>query len=417
MPKINPAWLRRADVVRVLTILNDAPLNDERAITRCVGGCVRDTLLGADNINTEVDMATTLTPEQVQTRLTKAGITNKPIGIEHGTIFAFTGGHTIEITTLRRDVKTDGRHAKVAFTDDWVADAKRRDFTINALYADADGTLYDFNGTGEADIKNKSVRFIGNAETRIKEDYLRILRFVRFHFTFAPKGAPHGWIDETGLLACRLSAEKIDSLSGERKRDEFFKILELPNADAAVNFLSTIDATQHLIECDKALVDTNRLMHLLQRKDNEGANALVRLACLLPDVETAEKTADNLKLSKAEKKYLCGICMDIDLDFYNLPEEKLYAAFYWSGVNVVSMNALAKRPQKYDELKRYVDAWQKPIFPINGERLKAEGMQAGKEMGDFLKSLEQWWVGEGFPEKDILEAELQKRLGRLDKTP
>ena len=193
------------------------------AVTRCVGGCVRDTLLGRAQAETEVDMATTLAPQNVMARLAEADIKTVPTGLKHGTVTAILPrgeSHALfEITTLRRDVETDGRHAKVQYTDDWAQDAARRDFTINALYADADGQIYDPNGQGLADIGARRLRFIGAAAQRISEDHLRVLRFFRFHFTLAADKP----MDAKAYAACCAAAEALQALSGERKQAELLK--------------------------------------------------------------------------------------------------------------------------------------------------------------------------------------------------
>ena len=198
---------------------------------------MRDTLMGVANADTEVDMATDLPPEEVMARLKKAKIKCVPTGIKHGTVSAilYEGDKALvyEITTLRVDMKTDGRHAEVAFTEDWHGDAARRDFTINALYADADGTLHDPTAQGIADIKAKRVRFIGDAQARIEEDYLRVLRYFRFHFRLTPDAA----LDDDALDACRGAAVPLRGLSGERKQQEMMKIMALPDADKAAKAL------------------------------------------------------------------------------------------------------------------------------------------------------------------------------------
>ncbi|MCG8506772.1 MAG: CCA tRNA nucleotidyltransferase, partial [Sphingomonadales bacterium] len=208
--RLEAPWLADAAVTRVVAALG---ANN----CRFVGGAVRNTLLGEPV--TDIDIATRLEPDAVIARLEAAEIKAVPTGLKHGTVTAVAEGHAIEVTTLRHDVETDGRHAKVAFTDDWQADAARRDFTFNALYAAPDGTLYDYFG-GLDDLKAGHVRFIGDAEARITEDALRILRFFRFH---AHYGA--GGMDAAGLDACAALAGRLDILSVERVRDELLKLL------------------------------------------------------------------------------------------------------------------------------------------------------------------------------------------------
>lgn len=414
MTTINPAWLQRPEVKQLLSLLNG-----DGATTRCVGGCVRDNLLGVDSPETEVDMATTLTPEQVQARLDSANIKHKPIGIEHGTIMAFIEGQKIEITTLRRDVATDGRHAKVELISDWAEDAARRDFTINALYIDADGTLHDPTGQGLDDIKKKSVRFIGNAEDRIAEDYLRILRFVRFFWKIEEFKQPHNTIRmKEAEEACKNASQKLTSLSAERKRDEFLKILELNKCSSAVQDLQNMGALTYIIGLMNIEVNLSRLDEFMTdyyRTAENNFNIYLRLASLMPDAERAEKTAEALRLSNKDKKHLIALLGDVNL-------KNIEAELYWHGKNIVFDRVLLKSYKKekdgsgqidtedYIDIKNKYENWQKPVFPITGERLKEEGMQAGEEMGEVLKKLEQWWVANGFPAKQKLEDELQKKL-------
>jgi poly(A) polymerase len=224
------AWLVRPQTVALLDLLNG-----DGALTRAVGGCVRDTLLGQATGETEVDLATSLTPDAVSARLEAADIRVVPTGLAHGTVSAIMPGGegqamVYEITTLRQDVETDGRHAQIAFSDSWESDAARRDLTINALYCDGDGTVHDPNGQGLADIEARHIRFIGPADQRIAEDYLRVLRFFRFHFTLAPEAS----LDGAARQACQAAAGHMHTLSGERKQSEILKILALPDAAAGV---------------------------------------------------------------------------------------------------------------------------------------------------------------------------------------
>ena len=201
-------------------------LSAEGATVRFVGGCVRDAVLGRDA--KDVDIATPDPPETVIALLEAAGLKAVPTGIAHGTVTAVADGTPFEVTTLRHDVETDGRHAKVAFTDDWVADAARRDFTLNALYCDADGALYDPVG-GIEDARRGRVRFVGDARARIEEDALRLLRFFRFHAHYG-----RGEADATALAACRELAPLLANLSGERLRDETLKLLAAPESAPVV---------------------------------------------------------------------------------------------------------------------------------------------------------------------------------------
>lgn len=220
--RIMPAdWMSAAPTRTLMAALSSGGIS-----ARFVGGCVRDAILGLKPA--DIDIATPEEPQTVIHRLQAAKLKAVPTGIDHGTVTAVVPPSVFQITTLRRDVSTDGRHAVVSFGTDWAEDARRRDFTINALYADADGQLYDFVG-GRADLAAGIVRFIGTPAERVAEDYLRVLRFFRFHARFA-RGAP----DTASLAACSAAAGRLDRLSGERIRDELLKILALPNVAEAL---------------------------------------------------------------------------------------------------------------------------------------------------------------------------------------
>jgi len=230
-------WMTAADTSAVMGAL--ATLDREGPAALFVGGCVRDTLMGRDVV--DIDIATAHTPDEVVRRLEAAGIGYHTIGIDHGTVAAHGEDRLLEITTLRVDVETHGRHATVAYTDDWSADAARRDFTINALYMDMDGRVFDPLG-GMADVDARRVRFIGDASERIHEDALRILRFFRFHAQLDVSV-----LDPDGLAACRANAALLDNLSGERIRDELFKFLAGPNARDVLGLSSVADVIQKVL--------------------------------------------------------------------------------------------------------------------------------------------------------------------------
>ena len=221
-----PDWMRQPDLIRLLDVLNYDGVN-----ARMVGGCIRNSYMDRDV--KDVDIACKFPPEMTVEILNGHGIRTIPTGIDHGTITAHINGVNFEITTLRRDVETDGRHANVEFSQDWVEDAKRRDFTINALYADRDGSVYDPLGTGLIDIENRVVRFIGDAQERINEDYLRILRFFRFSCSYG-EGDPH----KASFYACCALSGKIETLSDERITDELFKLLADDGAHRAVSWMN-----------------------------------------------------------------------------------------------------------------------------------------------------------------------------------
>ena len=398
LEKTYSGWLERRQTQHLLQVLNG-----DGAITRCVGGCVRDALMGLANADTEVDMATDLPPEEVMARLKKAKIKCVPTGIKHGTVSAilYEGDSALvyEITTLRVDVKTDGRHAEVAFTEDWQGDAARRDFTINALYADADGSLHDPTAQGIDDIKAKRVRFIGNAPARIEEDYLRVLRYFRFHFRLTPNAA----LDDDALDACRGAAVPLRGLSGERKQQEMLKIMALPDADKAAKALQHAELLCPVLGVEP--IAFAPLSAMLELSDDP----LLRLVALLPSADAAQVLATTLRLSKKQTMRLIK-AMQMPLDLTALAK-----VLYFDGAQAVADRALLARATgetdpRLDEALALAAAYQRPKFPLTGAMMQKAGMADGPEMGQMAFALEQWWVAEGFPDIAAVEAELKKRV-------
>lgn len=398
LEKTFSGWLERRQTQHLLQVLNG-----DGAITRCVGGCVRDALMGLANADTEVDMATDLPPEEVMARLKKAKIKCVPTGIKHGTVSAilYEGDSALvyEITTLRVDVKTDGRHAEVAFTEDWQGDAARRDFTINALYAEADGSLHDPTAQGIDDIKAKRVRFIGDAPARIEEDYLRVLRYFRFHFRLTPNAA----FDDDALDACRTAAVPLRGLSGERKQQEMLKIMALPDADRAAKALQHAELLRPVLGVEP--IAFAPLSAMLELSDDP----LLRLMALLPSADAAQVLATTLRLSKKQTMRLIK-AMQMPLDLTALAK-----VLYFDGAQAVADRALLARASgetdpRLDEAVELAAAYQRPKFPLTGAMMQKAGMADGPEMGQMAFALEQWWVAEGFPDIAAVEAELKKRV-------
>lgn len=391
-------WLERQQTQHLLQMLNG-----DGATTRCVGGCVRDALTGIAHVNTEVDMATDLPPKEVMARLKKAKIKCVPTGIKHGTVSAilYEGDRALvyEITTLRVDVKTDGRHAEVAFTEDWQGDAARRDFTINALYADADGTLHDPTEQGIADIKAKRVRFIGDAQARIEEDYLRVLRYFRFHYRLTPNAE----LDEDALVACRAAAVALRGLSAERKQQEMLKIMALPEADKAARALQVAGLLRPVFGVEP--IEFAPLSALIPLS----GDPLLRLMTLLPSTDAAQVLASTLRLSKKQTMRLIK-AMEMPLDLAALSK-----VLYFDGAEAVADRALlAKASGQTDsrlaQALALAEAYQRPKFPLTGAMMQKAGMADGPAMGQMSLALEQWWVAEGFPNIEAVETELKKRV-------
>lgn len=377
------AWRRRRGMARLL----DA-LGAQEGLTRYVGGAVRDELL--DLPVSDIDLATKLVPEEVIRRLEAARIKAVPTGIDHGTITAVSDGQPVEVTTLRRDVSTDGRRATVVFTDDWREDAARRDFTINALTADPQtGELFDYFG-GRDDLLARRVRFIGEPLQRIAEDHLRILRFFRFHARFGA-GVP----DRAALEACTARANDLMALSRERIADELIKLLALPNPAPTVGIM-----LQHgILKPVLPEVEPERLSELEALIANEqraevAPEALRRMAALLPaDALTAEKIAARLKLSnKARKRLACTAERDLSSD----PA----ALAYWVGAEcAVDRLLLSGRCAEAQE----ICASKSPRLPIAGGALIARGLTEGPIVARTLKAIERTWVEQGFPTGEAFE--------------
>lgn len=349
---------------------------------RFVGGCVRDALL--ERAVTDVDMASTLPPEQGIAELESVGIRVFATGLAHGTITALYNGETFEITTLRRDVSTDGRWAEVAFTDNWREDAARRDFTMNALYADQNGELYDyFSGIGDA--KAGKVRFIGEAGQRIAEDGLRILRFFRF---FAHYGKPP--IDVAGLMACTERAPMLKQLSGERIQTEMLKILASPQAAEVLEIMQRQEILVYI-----ALPEPN--LTLLQSMDY--ADPLLRLAALLygQDADAVEQLLARWRLSNAAKARLRALTK-ADLQAMPLWDEweRKKAIRRWGKEAFCDRVrlAIAAFPKQVEQLRpmlKLAESWEIPQFPVTGEDLLSAGVMQGKVLGEWLRKLESEW--------------------------
>jgi poly(A) polymerase len=384
-----------------------AALKASEGATRFVGGCVRDTLLGLPV--SDVDLATRLLPDEVIKRIRKAGLKPIPTGLAHGTVSALIGARsTVEITTLRRDIATDGRRATIAYTDDWREDAARRDFTINALSADpATLEVHDYFG-GLDDLAARRVRFIGDPITRIAEDHLRILRFFRFHARFG-RGAP----DPASLAACAERANDLMALSRERIADELLKLLGLPDpAPTVALMLDKGIFAPVLPEVGRDGVE--RLAHLPAREDAAGvaADPLRRFAALLPaDPEIAAAVAARLRLSNAARQRLtCSAARGGE----TLSADPTVLA-YRTGVACAVDLLLLDEAIPVDEAAaavRRLGGWQKPTLPLSGGGLIARGLEAGPVVARTMQAIERDWVEAGFPDGAAFDAIVEKRLAQ-----
>jgi poly(A) polymerase len=377
------AWRRKRGIARIL-----AALDSDSGCVRYVGGAVRDELLGLPV--SDIDLATRLLPDDVVERLEKARIKAVPTGIAHGTITAIADGQPVEITTLRSDVSTDGRRATVAFSDDWKADAERRDFTINALYADPQtGEVSDFFG-GLDDLKARRVRFIGDPLTRIAEDHLRILRFFRFHARFGA-GEP----DAHGLEACTARANDLMALSRERIADELTKILALDDPTPTIALMIERGILRPVVP---EIVGHEPLAALVAAERSAGIapDPIRRLAALLPrDPELAGQIAARLRLSKAQRTRLLGA-----LAAPPPPRE----AAYRFGSQVAIDQLLLSDGAGSEEAIRDLSDWAVPRLGITGGTIVARGIKEGPEVARLMQQIEAAWIAEGFPGRDRVEA-------------
>jgi tRNA nucleotidyltransferase/poly(A) polymerase len=384
------AWLNRPETGRVFAALKESGVE-----TRAVGGAVRNTLLGLPV--TEIDLATTALPEQVMRLARKAGLKAVPTGLEHGTVTVIADGVPFEVTTLRRDVETFGRHATIAFTEDWAEDARRRDFTLNALYAGSDGAVFD-PLSGYADLVAGQVRFIGDAEARIKEDYLRILRFFRFNAYYGK-----GPLDPAGLEASVKLRDGMEQLSAERVAAELRKLLVAPQAMRAIEALFDCGLLPGLLGGVPRL---ERFERLIAVEDALGTapDAMVRLAALAVFVaEDAERLAARLRLSNAERALLMLGAADHAAS--GLPdEEAAKRALYRLGPSAFAAYLLiawadsgaASDDPSWRAAFGLPARWKAPSFPLRGSDIMPLGDLEGPEIGAMLRRLEAEWVAGGF---------------------
>lgn len=384
---INPQdWMTAPETVAVM-----AALGDGNALF--VGGCVRNTLLG--EAVEDIDIATTLTPDEVTTALKGAGLKAVPTGIEHGTITAVSGGKPYEITTLRKDVKTDGRHATVAFSKDWAEDAARRDFTMNTLLADPRGNIFDPLGQGLTDLESRKVVFVGDPSKRIEEDTLRILRYFRFHALYADGNpAPEA------LAACKAASDKIPSLSKERITQEFFKIL---STKRCVSILNIMFENNILYEFSVPEYDPDLLKHLCGFQDRYGLAFIASRLWVLAGFsrEALQKFETLLLIPKVFKKDIEAIAGVLALP--DLAEDHAVKVAIYRYGRVPTAQALMIELANDRVINGYaptainiIQNWDVPDFPVSGEDLIKKGVPQGPELGRELERLEDEWIANGF---------------------
>jgi len=380
-------WLHAPEVRAVMKALGDA---------RFVGGCVRNSLLGLGV--DDIDIATPLTPDAVAKAVERQGMRAVATGLEHGTVTVVCNSKPFEVTTLRRDVSTDGRRATVAFTTDWQEDAGRRDFTINALYADAQGQVFDYHG-GLEDLKAGVVRFIGDADARIAEDYLRVLRLFRIHAWYG-----RGEINAVALTACAAARHQLKTLSGERLQKEVLKLLLVR---APLGVVRAMQASGVLGELIPGVIDTDALGRMCEIDSAHGlaADPVLRLAVMLDGAATAHALAVRWRLSNKDRDRLADVFRLRDVVKVGLPRGSSEALVYRHGNATVRDLARVGWVRAYPTpaaegwlaLIRLAETWQRPHLPIDGADILKAGVPHGPAVGKALAAVEDWWVASGFP--------------------
>ena len=393
-------WFEKSALKRIFTLLNA-----DGGEVRIVGGAVRNALMDLPVV--DVDMATTLIPDVVVQRAKAAGIKAVPTGIEHGTVTLVIDGEGFEVTTLRRDVETNGRHAQVAFGTDWQTDAERRDLTINALYANEKGEIIDLID-GLPDVETRTVRFIGDAAMRIAEDYLRILRFFRF-FAHYCSGRP----DADGLRASARAKDKLGTLSAERVWSETKKLLSARDPSRALLWMRQSGVLAEILpETEKWGIDAIHGLVATEQALGWTVDPMLRLAAILPpDKDRLAALAARLRLSKAEAGYLAGWASAPVID-PEMKETALDRLLYRQGVEGVRTrlklalasaradlsagDAAMQKVARLSTLLTRAEKFKKPGFPLSGADVMAAGVEAGPKVGEVLKNLEEKWIDVNF---------------------
>jgi poly(A) polymerase len=386
-----PAWMTDRASRAVMTAL--------KGDARYVGGCVRDTLLKRPI--GDIDIATPLFPEEIMRRLAAAKIKAVPTGIDHGTITAVTDKRPFEITTLRRDVETFGRQARVAFSADWREDSARRDFTMNALYLSAEGEVFDYHD-GVRDLRHGKVRFVGDPATRIREDVLRLLRFYRFHAWYG-----RGAADEAARAACRASAPLLPTLSGERVQAELLKLLGARDPVPSLTLMQEDGVLARLLPKTRAL---SALTHLIAIEPD--SDAMRRLAALV--TADADALARKLRFSNADRERLVALGEPVPLTSDPAEQRRL---LYRLGPQIYIDRVLvtaAISGESATAVKKLLAAaarWKPVAFPLRGADVAAAGVPEGPAIGQLLAEIEAWWqAGDFKATRAQCLAELRRRL-------
>jgi len=405
--RLDAAWLREAPLGELLAVLDR---DGEEA--RVVGGAVRNALIGEPH--GDVDIATTALPAEVVRRVEAAGFKAVPTGIEHGTVTVVAASRPFEVTTLREDVETFGRRAKVAFGRDWRRDAERRDFTINALSASRDGTIHDYVG-GLADVAARRVRFIGDAAARIAEDYLRILRFFRFHAAYG-EGAP----DPEGVAACVGGRAGLEALSRERVRMEMLKLLIARHAVPALAVMTETGLLEQVLGSVPQLASFANMIKL-EAALALPADPIRRLGALAVAVtEDAERLRERLRLANSEHERLASMADGWwHLASESSEREGRVLLYRLGGERFTDRVLLAwtRSPQgaadeRWQALARLPQRWTPPAFPLRAAHFLARGVPKGPRLGAVLAAAEEAWIAAGFPTEKAAVAAIADAAAR-----
>jgi len=406
--RIDSPWLHEPATQAVFKALN---VNGFTA--RAVGGAIRNALMGLPA--TDIDFATTALPDDVMKCASKAGMSVHPTGIAHGTLTLVCKHHTFEITTLRKDVTTDGRRATVAFSKNWVDDANRRDFTINALYCDSKGTLFDPLG-GYQDLQNRKIRFIGDARQRIREDFLRILRFFRFYATFGD-----GPIDPAGLEACISEKTGIKTLSGERIQSEILRLIIAQKASHALRVMNENAILEIALGLKPQMQVFENLIKIEKELDLPPDGLLRLCALVIKNKKDARTLTNRLKLSNVQSGRVNRAAQTEAEEtspraaIAGLDERALRKALYLLGPMTFrdrcllewARNLKPSTDPAYRRAFEFSQNWTPPDMPFKGADLIAMGFKPGPVIGATLSQFETWWIEQDFPaSRDQLEKKL-----------
>ena len=379
--KISPkGWMLVPAAHNIMGVLNN---KEDVQSTLFVGGCVRNLLLNQPV--EDLDIATTYTPDIVQELCAQAGFKTFPTGIEHGTITVIAEGQSFEVTTLRQDVETDGRRATISYTTSWRQDAMRRDFTMNTLLADINGNIYDPLGTGLSALEQKQIVFVGNPHDRIKEDYLRILRFFRFHAYYGD-GEPDGM----ALKACRDLSENISKLSRERISQEFFKIMSSEKGVETLELMRKLNVLEEIIP-----QNLEQLEILCRRQIQHNLNHLMARIFVLTLCESQieERFSTYLLFTNRQTRVL----KELRNTLQKWPYKSIKELIYREGHEVAEQVILIMEEEgRLKQNLEVVETWNVPNFPINGHDAKSLDIPENKEMGKFLQKVEDWWIEQDF---------------------